>query len=67
MDSCAEVTFVEKPQIEIIKYSNYKLDYLIHAWSEKALKGTVVDQALPSLHRSCPLANYASSHFNVKP
>ena len=33
----------------------------MHTWSEKALKGTVVNRTLPSLHGQS--LNYAYSHF----
>ena len=45
-----QVTFVEKTQLKIICFPNYKHWYLIHTLSDKAFKGTVVNWALPSLH-----------------
>ena len=42
--------FVEKPQLKIISFQNYKHFYLMNTWSDNALKGTVVNQTLPSLH-----------------
>ena len=45
----AQVTLVEKPQFKTICFQNYEHGYLIHTWSDKALKGTVVSRALPCL------------------
>ena len=48
----AQVTFVEKQKMKK-KNSLKKQKYwcLIHAWSDKGFKGTVLNQVLPSLHR----------------
>ena len=32
------------------KFKKQKHGYLIYTWSDKAFKGTIVNQALPSLH-----------------
>ena len=41
---------VEKPQLRIISFYNYKHGYLIHTLLDKALKGNFFNQALLSLH-----------------
>jgi len=41
----AQVTFAEKSQ-----FLKQKHGVLIHSWSDKALKSTLVNRALPSLH-----------------
>ena len=46
----AQVTFVENPEWKINSFQNYKHSHLIHTWSGKAFKGTIVNRALPSLH-----------------
>ena len=46
--SCTLV--IENPQQKIISFRIYKHWYQNHAWSDKAFKGTVVHQALSSLH-----------------
>ena len=40
----------ETAQLKIISFWNYKHGYLIHTWSDKDFKGSVVNRALPSLH-----------------
>ena len=40
--------FSRKPQVKIISFQSYNW-YLINPWSDNALKGTVVNRALPSL------------------
>ena len=45
---CTKVSL--KPANENISLNKQKDGYLIHTWSVKAFKGTVVNQALPSLH-----------------
>ena len=42
--------FEEKMQRKINSLKNEKQWYLIHTLSDKAFKGTVVNQTLPSLH-----------------
>jgi len=42
--------FRREPTNEINSLKKQKYWYLIHTWSEKAVKGTVVNQTLPSLH-----------------
>ena len=39
-----------KQPVKINSLKKQKHSYLIHTWSVKAFKGTVVNQALPSLH-----------------
>ena len=48
------VTFADKPQMKIKSLKEEKHWYLIHTWSEKAFKGTVVNRALPFLHWESP-------------
>ena len=48
----AQVTFVKKPQLKIIRLQNHKRWNLIHAWSDKALKDTTVNRRVSSLQRS---------------
>ena len=55
----AQVTLAEKPQMKINSLKKQKHRYLIHTWSDKASKGTVVNLALPFLHGG--LSNYAYS------
>jgi len=43
-----QVIFVEKPQLKKISFLNYKHLHLFH--TDKALKTTVENQALGSLH-----------------
>ena len=53
MFSCsrnAQVFFVEKTKYKIIGFKIYINSCLIHTCSDKAFKGTVVNQALSSLH-----------------
>ena len=38
----APVTYAEKPNLTLKRFSNYKHGYLIYAWADKAFKGTVV-------------------------
>ena len=45
----AQVSFAEKPQMKIKSLHKKKHAYLIH--TRKALKGTIVNQAVPSLPR----------------
>ena len=45
----AEFTFVEKPQLKIRCFQNYKHWYLIHTRPDKAFKGTVVNWTSPCL------------------
>ena len=57
MFSCsrnAQITFGEKPQIKIISFQNCTHEYLIHTWTEKSFKGTIVNRALSSLHKGSP-------------
>jgi len=49
----APVTFVEKPQMKIMSFQNGKQGYSCNTWSDKALKGIVVNQNW----------NYVYSHF----
>ena len=44
-----EMRTVEKPQLKINSFQNYKHTYFIHNWSDKAFKGTIVNGALSSL------------------
>ena len=48
--SNGQVTFAEKPYIKINRFKKQKHWYLIHTWSDIALKGTIVNQKLSSLH-----------------
>ena len=41
-----QVTFVEKSQLNITSFLNYKHLYLVHDWWDKAFKGTVVNRTL---------------------
>ena len=45
-----KVIFAEKPHIKINSLKKQKHWYLIHTWSDKTFKGTVVNRTLPSLH-----------------
>ena len=48
MFSCsrnAQVPFVEKSQLRVIRFQYYK-----HTWSDKAFEGTFVNRLLPSLY-----------------
>ena len=47
---CA-IYFCKNPQMKINILKEQKHGYLIHTWIRKAFKGTVVNRALPSLHR----------------
>ena len=47
----AHVTFVVKSQLKIISFQLNKHWYLIHTWSDKVLKGIVLNLALRSLRR----------------
>ena len=40
----------ENPQMNINTLKKQKHEYLIHTWSDKGFKGTVVNRALSSLH-----------------
>ena len=42
----AQLTWVDKPQMKIIIFYNYKHWYIIHTWSDKAFKCTVVNRAI---------------------
>ena len=42
--------FAEKPQIKINSLKKQKHGYLMHTWSDKAYKGTIVNQALSYFH-----------------
>ena len=42
-----QTTFVKNPKLKIICFQSW---FLIKAWSDKAVKGTIVSPALPSLH-----------------
>ena len=46
---CVQVTFPEKLQMKLNSLKKQKHKYLIHIWSDKAFKGTVVNRALLSL------------------
>ena len=46
----AQVTFAENPQMKIKSLKKQKHGYLIHMSSYKAIKGTIVNRELPSLH-----------------
>ena len=47
---CA-ITLGEKPQMKINSFEKPNMEFkIIHTWSHKALKVTVVNQAWPSLH-----------------
>ena len=62
MFSCnknAQVTLVVKPQLKVIRFPHYKYEYLIHTWSVKAFKITVVNQSIAIL-------NYTYIPFSVK-
>ena len=50
--SCMQeiVPFADKPQMKINSLKKLKHGDLIHTWSDKAFKGTVVNRALTSLH-----------------
>ena len=37
----AQVTFLEKPQMKIISFWNYKHEYLKHTWSDKAFLSVI--------------------------
>ena len=53
MFSCrrnAQVTFVEESQLKIISFQKDKQWYIIHTWTDKGFKGTVVNQTLSSFH-----------------
>ena len=45
-----KVTFVEKPQLKATRFQCFKHWYSIHTSLNKALTGTVVNRALPSLN-----------------
>ena len=45
-----QATFAEKPQIKWKVYRNIDI-YLIHAWTATTFNGTIVNRALPLLHR----------------
>ena len=47
----AQVNFVENPHLKLISFRNYKHWYLIHTRPDEGFEGTVVNQALSSLHR----------------
>ena len=47
----AQVTFVDNPQLNLICFQSLKQWFLIHTWSDKGIKGTVVNRAMPSMHR----------------
>ena len=58
----AQVSFVEKQWLKMIIFQNYKYWYPIHTWSDTALRGTFVNQALtPLLERSQGSKNLAYS------
>ena len=52
-----QVTFVEthRPPLKFISFQNNKHWYLIHNWSDNALKRTFVNRTLSSLQWSCHL------------
>ena len=55
-----------KPQLKITSFQNYKNLYLIHTWSEKAFKSTVVNRTLPSLFGGYSLINIKSLFVSLK-
>ena len=71
MFSCsrnAQGAFVEKPQSNVISFTNHTHWYMIHTETATALKGTVENRALPSLHLklgfSSPIKNSFIYCFN---
>ena len=46
----AQVTFVEKTQLKIVNFQNYKCGNVIPLGSDKALKGTVANWALAAFY-----------------
>ena len=46
---CKEIG-IGNPELNKNSFQNYKHWYLIHTWSDKAFKSTVVNRALPSFH-----------------
>ena len=46
----AQVSFAKNQQIKINSLKKQNHGYLIHTWPDLALKGTVVNRAVPSLH-----------------
>ena len=46
-----QVSFTENSQMKINSLKKLKHWYLIHTWSDKAFKGTVVNRTIPSLHK----------------
>ena len=60
-----EQLLFKKPQLKIISFQNYKHWYLIHTWSEKAFKGTVVSPGIAIF--ACRVTwHYAYSPFKHK-
>ena len=59
----AQITFLNKPQLKIISFLNYKHRYLIHTWSDKALKDTIENRALALLQWRFAW-RFAHSSFN---
>ena len=52
------ILIISKFFIENNQFSRLKHWYIIHTWSDKALKGTVVNQTLPSSHgRACEITH----------
>ena len=48
--SFSRVTFAEKPQMKINNIQRQKHWCLVHTWSDKAFKCTVVNRAVSSMH-----------------
>ena len=61
----AQVTFEVKPQIKMKSLKKKKHKKIIHAWSDKVFKSTLVNRVLPSLHGGV-FWNYAYSSFNFQ-
>ena len=60
-----QVTFADKPQIKMKSLKKQKHKKIIHFWSDKVFKSTLVNRALPSLHGGVTW-NYAYSPFNFQ-
>ena len=55
-----QVTFLKKSQLKMTSLENDKHGYIFQCWSDKAFKGTVVNQSWHSINEGTDLRSYMS-------